>query len=428
MPAICEVHKELYVPSPEPRVGTSVSMGYIGRGLRRQERRAQVRSSDWADTVRQRFSDDNGRTWTDWELVYEEAPTQGEWTQSGGPGQGGTGPYDAAADRLYKPVFQRLVRGDPREAMSVLWQGDRRFCDHGFYQTSPDDGQTWGEGRLLRYEDGPDFDPENWGADAFFRTNEMYIGRALTTSKGTVVQSATIPVEHRDPDDEKVKSVFPNTYREGCVAGVMCFVGTWNEARQDYDWQTSNRIFLPRRQSTRGLVELDLSELQDGRLLLLMRGSNTGLDPVECPARKWFSVSDDGGLTWSPVRDMRYDTGEQLYSPASISHSVRSSRTGKLYWAGNVPDTPPDGNGPRYPLQIMEVDEDADVPCFRKDTVTVIDDRDPEKDSEHVQLSNFSLFEDRESGDMEVYLIRLGERGGGEDVWTADAYRYVLKL
>lgn len=426
MAAICEVLKELYVPSPEPRVGVSVSMGYIGQGLRRQETRCLVRSSDWADTVRRRFSADNGRTWSEWKLVYEEAPTQGEWTQSGGPSQDGTGPHDPVSGRLIKPVFQRLVRGDPREAMSVLWSGDRRFCDHGFYQLSADDGQSWGDGRMLRYEDGPDFDPDNWGQADFFRTNEMYIGGALATSRGTVVMSATIPVEYRDAEDEKAPSVFPNDYREGCVAGVMCFVGTWNAAREDYDWQPSNRIYLPRRQSTRGLVELDLSELTDGRLLLLMRGSNTGLDPVACPARKWYSVSGDGGLTWSAVIDMRYDTGEQLYSPASISHSVRSARTGKLYWAGNVPDAPPDGNGPRYPLQIVEIDERPNGPAFVKDTVTVIDDRDPERDSEHVQLSNFSLFEDRETGDLELYLVRLGERGGGPDVWTADAYRYVL--
>ncbi|MFH1567939.1 MAG: sialidase family protein [Gemmatimonadota bacterium] len=426
MPVICEVHKELYVPSPEPRVGVSVSMTYIGEGRRREETRALVRSSDWGDTVRRRSSPDNGRTWSEWELVYEQAPTQGNWTQSGGPGPGGTGPLDPVSGRLLKPVFQRLVRGDPREAMSVLWQGDRRFCDHGFYQVSADDGRTWGEGHLLRYEDGPDFDPGDWGSAAFFRTNEMYIGRAIATARGTVVISATIPVEHRDPEDEKVKSVFPNTYREGCVAGVMCFVGRWDAGREDYDWQTSNRIFLPRRQSTRGLVELDLSELRDGRLLLLMRGSNTGLEPRQCPARKWMSVSADGGLTWSPVRDIRYDTGEPLYSPASISHSLRSRKTGKLYWAGNIPDVPPDGNGPRYPLQIVEVDEDAAVPAFRRDTVTIIDDRDPTRDSEHLQLSNFSLLEDRETGEMEVYLVRLGERGGGPDVWTADAYRYRL--
>ena len=81
--SVCKVTKEVYVPSPEPRVASSVSMTYIGRKLRREEVRSLVRSSDWSDTVRRRASEDNGRTWSEWELVYEEAPTQGQFTQSG---------------------------------------------------------------------------------------------------------------------------------------------------------------------------------------------------------------------------------------------------------------------------------------------------------------------------------------------------------
>ena len=204
----------------------------------------------------------------------------------------------------------------------------------------------------------------------------------------------------------------------------MCFIGRWNEERRDYDWVISKPVFLPRRKSTRGLVELNLSELTNGNLLLIMRGSNTGLDPVKYPGRKWFSVSKDGGFTWSKVMDIRYDTGESLYSPASISRTIRSKKSGRLYWMGNIPDIPPDGNSPRYPLQIVEIDEEK--LSFKKDTLTVIDDRNPEKDSEHLQLSNFSLIENRETHEMEVYLTRLGERGSQPDLWTADAYKYTL--
>lgn len=426
MGAICEVKREVYVPSPERGVGTSVSMTTIGSGLVREETRALVRSSDWSDTVRRRRSEDNGRTWSDWELVYEEAPEQEGYVQSGGPSQRGTGPFDPVSGMLVKPVFQRIVKGDPKVAMSQLWQGNRLFCDHGFYQLSEDDGKSWGGARQLKYEEGPDFDPANWGEPTFFRTNEMYIGGAAALSNGTVAISATVPVEYRDAEDEKAPSVFPNTYREGCVAGAMCFVGRWNADRGDYGWERSHPVYLPRRRSTRGLVELDLSELKNGNLLLLMRGSNAGLDPLECPARKWYSVSRDGGLSWTPVCDIRYDTGEPLYSPASISHSFRSSRTGKLYWIGNIPEAPPDGNSPRYPLQIVEVDEEG--PSFRKDTLTVIDDRDPDRDSEHVQLSNFSVVQDRETGDVKLYLVKLGQRGTGADTWSADAYKYTLSF
>lgn len=424
MSPICQIEKEIYVPSPEPRVGTTVSMTYIGRHLRREETRAQVRSSDWSDTVRRRTSTDNGHTWSDWELVYEQAPTQGDFTRSGGPSQRGTGPYDPISDRLIKPVFQRVIKGDPKVAMKEIWSGNRLFCDHGFYQLSDDDGLTWGEGHQLLYEDGPEFDPDDWGAVGSFRTNEMYIGGAAVLSNGTVAISATIPVPYQDEEDEKIPSVFPNDYREGCVAGAICFVGRWNETRQDYDWATSNSICLPRARSTRGLVELALSELSSGHLLLIMRGSNTGLDPLACPARKWFSISRDGGLTWDPVRDIRYDTGEPFYSPASISKTMRSTITGKLYWMGNITDVPADGNSPRYPLQIVEIDEEN--LSFKKETLTVVDERDPELDSEHLQLSNFSLLENRETHEMEVYLIKLGQHGGGPDVWTADAYKYTL--
>ena len=421
---ICQIKKELYVPSPEPRVGTSVSMNYIGRKLRREEVRSTVRSSDWADTVRRRTSEDNGKNWSDWELEYKEAPTQGEFTKEGGESQRGTGPYDPVSGRLIKPVFQRIITGKPEVAMKVLWEGKRLFCDHGFYQLSENDGLTWGKAHQFKYEGGPDFDPNSWGNPEYYRTNEMYIGEAIALSNGTVIVSSTIPVPYRDEEDEKFPSAFPNDYRDGCVAGAMCFVGKWNKARQEYDWTKSKSVFLPRRMSTRGLVELNLSELTNGNLLMIMRGSNRGLDPLKYPGRRWFSVSRDGGLSWSEVKDMRYDTGEQLYSPSSIAKTIRSSKTGKLYWVGNIPDVPPDGNSPRYPLQIVEIDEEG--PSFRKDTVTVIDDRDPEKDSEHLQLSNFSLLENRETQEMEIYLIRLGERGGGPDIWTADAYKYTL--
>jgi hypothetical protein len=173
-------------------------------------------------------------------------------------------------------------------------------------------------------------------------------------------------------------------------------------------------------------VELNIAELTNGNLLLIMRGSNTKRDPLECPARRWFSLSQDGGLNWSRVTDIRYDTGEKLYSPASISRTIRSTKTGKLYWMGNITTVPPKGNSPRYPLQMVEIDGES--PSFKKDTVTVIDDRDPKRDSRHLQLSNFSLLEDRETQDMEVYLTRLGENGGGAKIWTANAYKYTLAL
>ena len=425
-PGIWSVKKEVYAPSPEPRTGISLSMNYIGNGLKREETRAIIRSSDWTEKPRRRISEDNGRTWSDWVIIDEGSKVQGDFTLSGGEDQGGTGPYDPVSGRLIKPVFQRIIKGIPQVAMSEIWKGNRLFCDHGFYQLSEDDGRSWGKAYMLKYEEGPGFNNENWGDEKFFRTNEMYIGNAVVIKNGSVIITATVPVPFIDEEDKSIPSVFPNNYREGCVAGAVCFVGRWNEAVGNYDWRLSNKIFLPGRVSTRGLVELNISELNSGKLLMIMRGSNTGLDPIKYPGRRWFSISDDGGLTWGEIKDMRYDTGEQLYSPASISSTLRSSVNHKLYWIGNISDQPVNGNSPRYPLVIVEIDEDRI--SFRKDTLTIIDDREPEHDSESLQLSNFSIFENRETNEIEIYLLRLGENGGGLDIWTADAYKYTLRL
>lgn len=423
---ICTIEKQLIIPSPNPNTATTDRVQYIGNGLKRRELRANISSSDWTDSHRKRFSSDNGRTWGSWQTVFDKAPEQNGFVQSGGPSQDGNGPFDPASGLLVKQVFQRIIRGDPEEAMSAVWSGDRRFSDHGFYQLSSDNGESWDEGYLLKYEDGPDFDPDNWGNSDYFRTNEMYIGGICIHSKGNVVIAATIPVPYRNEEDEKVPVLFPNTYREGCVAGAMCFVGKWDSKTKNYKWCTSNRIFLPRKISTRGLVELDLSELKDGRLLLIMRGSNVGMDSLECPGRKWISISKDGGLTWSEITDLCYDTGEQFYSPATFATTLRSSANGKLYCFLNISTDPPVGNGPRYPLMVAEIDENK--VCLKKETVTIIDDRNAKLDSANLQLSNFGLLEDRESNLVELYLTRIGERGGADKIWDADTYRYIIKF
>ena len=423
---ICTIQKHLLIPAPNAQTATTDRVQYIGLGLKQRQLRANISSSDWSHTNRERYSDDNGRTWSPWQVVFDKAPEQNGFVQSGGPSQEGSGPLDPQSGMLIKPVFQRILAGDPEEALSALWSGDRRFSDHGFYQLSADNGESWGDGHLLKYETGPDFDLEDWGNPEYFRTNEMYIGGIAVHSKGNVIIAATIPVPYRDKEDEKVPVVFPNTYREGCVAGAMCFVGKWDPEIKDYNWRTSNRIFLPRKVSTRGLVEIDISELKDGRLLLIMRGSNTGMDSLECPGRKWISISSDGGLTWSEITDLRYDTGEQFYSPATFAKTIRSAATGKLYCFLNISNDPPVGNGPRYPLQVAEIDEEK--VCIKKETVTIIDDRHPGLDSANLQLSNFGLLEDRESHHVELTLTRIGERGGGNKVWDADTYRYIIKF
>jgi hypothetical protein len=150
-------------------------MNYIGSGLKREEIRAIIKSSDWVEKPKRRISNDNGHTWSDWTIIDEISKVQGDYTLSGGESQDGTGPYDPVSRRLIKPVFQRIIKGKPEVAMSEIWKGIRLFSDHGFYQLSEDDGLTWGKAYMLKYEEGPDFDTNNWGDEKFFRISEMLL-------------------------------------------------------------------------------------------------------------------------------------------------------------------------------------------------------------------------------------------------------------
>jgi hypothetical protein len=416
---IAQVKREVHIKGPEPSLAPITNMYYVGSGLRRQETLLFMQSSDWHIMELGRKSEDNGRTWGPWIPIPTQTQTEGRFTQSGGASQNGTGPLDTVSGMLVKPVFQRIFQGKPEEALKSVWNGERLFWDHGYYQLSKDNGQTWGEAFQLKYEEGPDFDPKDWGKKDWLWSNEMYIGNAVALKNGTVLICATVPVPYKNEEDEKYPVIFPNNYRKGSVAGAMCFIGKWDKQKQNYSWKNSQKIFLPRKISSRGLVELDLSELKNGNLMMIMRGNDT---PVS-PGRKWFSVSKDGGYTWTEIKDMRYDTGEQFYSPASIHKTIRSSKTGKLYWVGNITNEPPKGNRPRYPLQIIEVNEEG--PSFIKKTLTVLDDRDPAKDSELVQFSNFALFENRETNEIEMYLTRLGEN---KETWNASSYKYTIAL
>ncbi|MDO9464908.1 MAG: sialidase family protein [bacterium] len=417
--AIVKVRREVYVPWKEGHGAPGVSVCYLGKGLRRQESRATEVASDWSsEYCRVRTSEDNGRTWSGWTHVRLNWPAREGFVKEEAPS---AYCYDPVSKKIVRSVFQRFLIGeDGAETIQKLWRtGERSFFDHAFWQVSDDEGRTWSGPRQLRYEDGPCLAPDELPTEEFLSANQMYAGYTATaTREGTIVfPVAESPVEITDRG------------RAETVHGVRCFIGKWDPAAGDYAWEVSQPIAVPHRISGRGLMEPDIAELKDGRLLLEMRGSTLAVQKgwkgkTESPGRRWISLSEDGGRTWSAVTDLRYDTGEQFYSPSTYSMLLRHRRTGKLYWFGNITPTPPEGNLPRYPLYIAEVEET--IPALKKDTLTVIDDYDPENDSPKIQFSNFKLLENRETGEIELYMTRLGE---STSHWlNASVYKYTITL
>jgi hypothetical protein len=189
------------------------------------------------------------------------------------------------------------------------------------------------------------------------------------------------------------------------------------------EWEMSELVVVDPKLSTRGMDEGTLAELPDGRLLLVMRGSND--KKPELPGRRWVSYSSDQGRTWTKPQPWTYENGEDFYSPASSSQLLAHS-SGRIVWLGNILPTNPKGNRPRYPFIIGEVNLKSGL--LVKSSITTIDTRGPD-DGELLALSSPSAREDRETGEVVLNMTRWGALSRGKDYnWTANAYLYRIPL
>jgi hypothetical protein len=413
---IVSVTKEVYQTHPAVGIAVNVSTRYVGPDLgahsQRLERITWQKASDTPYNLRQRWSSDNGCTWTDWE-AYEDPISRlpgGEricWT----PGPS-----------AYDPIARKTVCIWLRQTQP----GDGRFSNHSFVRLSDDSGRTWGDPQLLRYEDGADFDPADPLNSEFLTNNHAYFPQNIAIRQDGALVVAGVGANI--PDSVPLSEINPRNVSayflpaDSRNLGALSFVGTWDRQEGKYDWTAGNVVWVPRHVASRGLMEPSVAELTDGRLLTIYRDSNQNITKFE-DGRKRYTISTDGGVTLSAPAELKYDDGSRFYSPSSIHQLTRHSQTGKLYWVGNICTSPANGNSPRYPLVIAEVDE-MHV-ALRKDTVALIDDRHA-GDGSKLQLSNFSLLEDRDTHHLEIYLTRLGEDSA--NLWSANAYKYTLTL
>jgi hypothetical protein len=276
---------------------------------------------------------------------------------------GGGGTYDPASGLLVDMWLRQIAV-------------DGVYNCFTYYRLSSDLGRTWTKPKQLLYEAGEPFDPNDPLKPGFLKHNQGYTGNnVLLHSNGTLIYCLAHANAAGDAHNEK---------RPWKMAS-LCFIGKWSPAAKDYDWTAGTRIEISPKLSSRGLMEPEVAELKDGRVLVVWRGSNT----AATPGRRWFSLSTDGGKTLAPVQEWKYDDGSRYYSPSSFHRMIRHSITGKLYWIGNICATRPSGNSPRYPLVIAEVDEA--IPALKRKTVTAIDDRRPGQGA-GIQFSNFSLW------------------------------------
>jgi len=404
------VGKSIIVPTTGPGVRLTGYAYYTrAEGVEMILHYSEQTRSDKADIAYQRRSDDNGRTWSDAVPLATHTQTpQGTVRRGRYPGF-----VDPQRDILLVMILQGTLPTDnPLEGM-------KHWTLH--YSLSDDGGRTeYHQSQVI--QGGAEYSAVHPLSGVWVGKNAAMIGdvscRPIHIRTGQVLQPVQItPI---GPDGEYENPGGGYTYHDAAV-----LIGTWNRSRQ-LDWKLSERVRADPKRSTRGMIEPTLAQFPDGRILMVMRGSND-VRP-DLPGRRWYSISSDQGRHWTAPEPWTYEDGTSFYSPSSCSQLLVHS-SGRIYWIGNISPTNPRGNHPRYPLVLGEVDRRT--MRLKRATVCTLDDR-RGGDAERMQISNFFADEDRLTGELRVYVAPLFRRppkpsatGGGPALdWTADLWLY----
>lgn len=421
-----KVRRELYVEAPDRYTSERRSQHYKNyTGFHRVERKGLTGESDWSNANFERYSDDNGNTWGEWIDVYSrghEIIGEDEINTDYGKEI-----YNPKHGHYVSTATRRIFFGGHHKAYELYWeQGKDGFIDHCLL-TVREDGSDKRQMELIKYEDGADYDNDNLGNPAYTRNNRARGFEINVLDNGDIL----IPMEASIRSCCRIRGLDINEVFPSCpniMCGLIIARGTFNEVRGKYDLTFSTPIVISDLKSSRGANEPAVIMLPTGRILAVFRGSNvesknwnTRIQPGT-PAHKWYCYSEDGGKSFTDPVPWHYDDREVCYSSSSISMFIKSIKNQKIYWIGNMSDHTAYGNYPRHPLIMAEVNESG---LLMKNTRITIDQRE-EGDTEKVQLSNFSILQNRENGIIEVYLNKLGQHEGF--TWWADCYRYFIDV
>jgi len=422
-----KVEGRKYREARTDKVCESYSQSYVSEtGLRRREHHSVSSMGDFSHGAFDRYSDDNGKTWGEWENVYSnhhdvlgehDRDTYRNWCSAWNP------------VHKHKVTLQmeRIFKNGHEEALSKIWNsnGPYSLSDHTYVVvTKPDGTETR---KLYTYEDGAEFDINDPVNPEYFYKNTCYTGMNVVFDKnGDILFPVGAPVSKCCPmAGLDIEEVFPSNRN---LRGLIVVRGHWNG--ENYDFTSSRPVVISDLQSSRGMDEPTIALLETGRIVVVFRGAyymnkawNTRIEPGT-PGFKWYTWSDDGGKTFTPAMPWHFDDGEVIYSSSSISHFFRDFRNNRLYWIGNITGHTLYENWPRWPLCIVEVDETYGT--AKKESYTVIDTK-REGESDKIQLSNFNFLQDRETGILELRLTKESQFEG-RDSRECEPWVYYITL
>jgi hypothetical protein len=396
------IRKEIFRRAPSEGVAVLAYAFYTrARGGDMLSIEARMTRSDTVDTALVRRSADYGKTWSAaTELRTGERRPGGMWRRH---------PRGGLADRRtgrYVEFWNEglLPSDDPLEGMrnwSIL------------YHVSRDGGRTFDAPRPIIHS-GAGFDTTHPLPDVWLGKNCAMLGDVASVPLAAPDGRILLPVAltRLGPDGKLYNPVGAYTYTDAAL-----LLGRWRG--EALEWEMSEPIRSDPERATRGMDEPTVEFLEDGRLLMIMRGSNNQRPAV--PGYRWLSLSSDGGRTWTAPAPWTYGSGAPFFSPSSCSQLLRHS-SGRLFWLGNINETNPHGNRPRYPFVIGEVNRKSGA--LEHATVRVVDTLAPGEDP-ILTLSNFYAREERRTREIAVHMTRMFARPEG---WSGDAYLYHIPV
>jgi hypothetical protein len=396
-----DIRRETFISSPGSGVAVMAFACYAGRSggdmISVEQRWTR---SDTIDIAYRRVSRDHGRTWSQ--------PVQ---LKTGEPGTAGTlrrHPHPGFVDRNGRLIeFWTegvLPTDDPLEGLRQ-W--------NIYYRISRDGGRTFGAHSQVVHA-GSEFNARHPLPGIWTGKNCVMLGDRTCVPVESADGALMLPVQITplDADGKLYNPRGAYTYTEAAVLH-----GRWRG--NQLIWTMSDLVRADPAQSTRGMDEPTIAYLENGRLLMVLRGSNDRQHDL--PSYRWASFSNDDGLRWTQPQPWTYEDGQAFFSPSACSQLVRHS-SGRLYWFGNITPENPRGNRPRYPFVVSEVDRRTGL--LLRSSVRIVDTLQTGEDP-ILSLSNFYAREDRRTRELIVHMTRLFAKPAD---WSGDAFLYRIPV
>jgi hypothetical protein len=388
---------------PDPRYAVYESVSYArSDGLEMIRTRYDELKDDIYDNYKIGLSADNGQTWSD----------AHEWS-AGQEVEGGTLRWLFLQNFLVERARNRLIIMGMEGVLGSDSSLDGMTRYYPIYKVSEDGGKSWSVDEQA-IQQGDEFNSAHPLRDVWVGKNALMPANApIATADSRILVPCN--VTKLGPDGHYFRPEGAFTFTAGAV-----MIGAWSGER--LVWNFSEWVELSSEKSLRGAIEPTLAEMPDGRILMVLRANAGAVEKTG--GGKWYSISDDGGMSWSSPERWTYSDGSPFYSPSSISILFRHSN-GVTYWFGNICDEPPSGNLPRYPLVVGRVNPGSLL--LERDSLLVVDTKKTD-DPDSLQLSNFGIYQDRLTNELVLHMTRWDGQPSGREPTDASVHIYRIDV